>query len=92
MHPTLVVRGTSNTASAALTSHSSLAEGVRGCFHSHASHISFYNLLRCGAHARAQDRLLNPLPLCHEKGVMPVMKTILMPYSEDLMLLIALKE
>jgi hypothetical protein len=68
MHPTLVVRKNSNTASAALTSHSSLTEGVRECFHSHASPISFYNPLHYGAHARAQDRSLNPLPLCHEKG------------------------
>ena len=52
MHPTLVVRKNSKTASVALPSHSNLTEGVHGCFHSHAFCISFNIFLACGAHAR----------------------------------------
>ena len=48
MHLTLVVRRNSKTASVARPSHRSLTEGARGRSHSHASPISFHNLLACG--------------------------------------------
>ena len=50
LHPTLVVRKKSSTDPAALTSHKSLTDGVRGCSNLHASPTSFQSLRLCHAH------------------------------------------
>ena len=51
LHPTLVVRKNSKTASMAFPSHRYLTDGARGLFHLRASPVSFHSLLVCGRHA-----------------------------------------